>query len=308
MMKQELKKYEGVVVPMVSPLTAALDIDGNAVGRIIDSFVENGVTPFVLGTTGEVASLSSSQKIEMVKETARHANGRLTLFAGIVNNSIDACIEEGKRYADLGVDALVSLVPNYYPLGADHAIRWFEQLADNLPVPMFLYNMPLTTNYSIPLDVIEALSHHDNVIGIKDSENNEQRHAESLERWANREDFLFLIGSAALSSFGLQRGANGIVPSVGNLVPEMYQNLYQSAVKGDFVTMHKYQQMTDLISSWIQNGRNVTAAIPALKALMSSKGLCDPHVMLPMLRMNPQEEEAFLKEVKEKMEFPEVEI
>lgn len=307
-MKKDLNKYKGVVVPMVSPFTEDFTIDGPAVGRIIDSFVENGVTPFVLGTTGEVASLSPSQKTDMVKEAFRHTSGRVSLLAGIANNSLFASIEEGKRYADLGVDALVSLVPNYYPIEDIHARKWFEKLADHLPIPLFLYNIPATAHHSISLDLIEELSHHPNIIGIKDSENNEQRLTESLNRWGKRDDFLFLVGCAALSSFGLNRGADGIVPSVANLVPELYQHLFESAKKGDFETANKYQEMTNLVSSYCQSGRNVTGAIPALKALMSIKGLCGLQVMPPMMRMNKSEEKEFLEIMKEKIGKPVIKI
>ena len=66
-MNSELEKYEGVVVPMVTPLTAGLEIDEAAVQRISASFIENGVQPLILGTTGEVASLAETQKIQLVK-------------------------------------------------------------------------------------------------------------------------------------------------------------------------------------------------------------------------------------------------
>ncbi len=303
-MKNELKKYTGVVVPMVSPFNEDYSIDEGAVERIISSFIENNVQPLILGTTGEVASMSDKQKTRLVKIATHVNNGKMPIAAGLCGNSLMPIVEEGKIYADLGVDALVCLAPNYYPLEDANMLKWFETLADKLPLPVFLYNIPATTHHSISLDVIEKLSHHPNIIGIKDSQPDKSRLDESLQRWSTREDFLFLVGSAANSSYGLKNGADGIVPSVGNLFPDLYYQLYNAAKQGDFEKAEKYQQITNEISAYNQSGRTVTGAIPALKALMSIKGLCSSHVMPPMLSMEAKEEENYLTEMRDKILNP----
>lgn len=284
------EKYRGVIVPMVSPFNADYSIDVNAVGAIINSFVINGVLPFVLGTTGEAPSLSASMKVDLIKATVSALSGKQPLLAGIGGNSLFSAIEDGKKYAGLGVDALVATVPNYYPSDATQMIKWFEKMADNLPVPLFLYNIPVTTHHSIPLDVAEILSHHSNIIGIKDSEQNEERLIESLNRWKDREDFLFLVGWAAKSVFGIRNGANGIVPSVGNLVPELYQQLVLETKKGNFDVANEMQDLTNTISALCQKGKNISQSIPAMKVLMELKGLCGTQVLPPMLCMKKEEE------------------
>lgn len=296
-MTSDLKKYEGVIVPMVTPVNDDYSIDKNGVKNIIHSFIDAGVLPFVLGTTGEVASLSTEQKTLLVKEAVNVVDGRVPLLAGLAGNSMLQTIDEAKRYADLGVDALVALVPNYYPIEDKHALNWFGKLADNVSLPMFLYNIPATTHHSISLDVVEKLSYHPGIVGIKDSENNQARLEESLERWSSRDDFLFLVGWAAMSSFGLKRGANGIVPSVANLIPELYSSLFKAAQRKDFDEAERLQQLTNKISAYNQKGRTISGAIPALKALMSLKGLCGTQVMPPMLQMEPEELKAYLGEM-----------
>lgn len=300
-MNKKLDRFGGVVVPMVTPLTEDFAIDEQAVARIVSSFSENKVKPLILGTTGEVASLSRDQKVQLVETAAREINGRMPVVAGLCGNSLPVLVEEGKKYADLGVEALVALAPNYYPVEDIHALNWFTRLADELPLPVFLYNIPMTTHHNISLDVIETLSHHPNVIGIKDSDSDRERLDKSLARWAGREDFLFLVGSAVNSSYGLEHGADGIVPSVANLVPELYFSLFDAARKGDHEMAERFQQLTNEISAYNQSGRSVTEAIPALKALMSIKGLCGTQVMPPMMRMEPEEETAYLAEMKNKI-------
>lgn len=300
-MEKNYKDFGGVVVPMVTPLTNDYAIDEVAIRKIIVSFKDNKVQPLVLGTTGEVASLSYEQKLKVVEIAADEINGEIPLAVGLSGNCIDTLISEGEQYAALGADALVALAPNYYPIDDKHAYSWFKTLADKLPLPMFLYNIPATTHHAISLDVIEKLSHHSNIIGIKDSQADRDRLEESLKRWSNRKDFLFLVGCAANSSFGLKHGADGIVPSVGNLFPELYFGLFDAAKKGNIEEADRFQEVTNTVSAYNQKGRTVTEAIPALKALMSIKKICGTQVMPPMLKMSANEEKAYCEEMTDKI-------
>ncbi len=283
-------KYKGVIVPMVSPFNDDYSIDKNAVDKIIASFLQNEVKPFVLGTTGEAPSLSPYQKIDLLKASFEAIKGKQPLLAGIGSNSIFTAIEEGKKFAGLGVDALVATVPNYYPSDGTQMLKWFEQIADNVPVPLFLYNIPVTTHHSIPIEVAETLSFHPNIAGIKDSEQNEERLIKSLKRWKDRDDFIFLVGWAAKSAFGIENGANGIVPSMGNLVPHLFNQLVLEMENGNSGVAHNIQELTNSISAYCQKGRNVSQSIAALKVMMSVKELCGTQVLPPMLRMNQKEE------------------
>jgi len=287
---------------MITPLTEDYLIDETAVRKIIGRFKTHNVQPLILGTTGEVASLSFNQKIKLVEIAADEINGEIPLVVGLCGNSIETIINEGEQYAALGADALVALAPNYYPIDDKHTYNWFKTLADKLPLPVFLYNIPATTHHAISLDVIEKLSHHKNIIGIKDSQADRERLEESLQRWGTREDFLFLVGCAANSAFGLQKGADGIVPSVGNLFPGLYYELFDASQKGDFKKAEKIQETTNKISAYNQAGRTVTEAIPALKILMSIKKLCGTQVMPPMLQMPPKEERQYRAEMEDKIQ------
>lgn len=295
-------RYKGVIVPMVSPFKVDFSVDEKAVATIINSFVQNDIKPFVLGTTGEASSFSLGQKIDLINYSVKALNGKQPLLAGIGSNSIFTSIEEGKQFVDMGVDALVATVPNYYPSGDVQMIKWFEKLADNVSAPLFIYNIPVTTHHSIPLDVVEILSEHPNIVGVKDSERGEERLLESLERWKDREDFMFLVGWAAMSSFGLKNGANGIVPSMGNLIPKLFSELVIEAEKGNYERANELQKQTDKIALYCQKGRNISQAVPAMKVLMSMKNICSPQVLPPMLRMEKNEELEYIKVMREALE------
>ncbi|MBN1184873.1 MAG: dihydrodipicolinate synthase family protein [Bacteroidales bacterium] len=295
------KKYRGVIVPMVTPLNNQFNIDEEAVERIVDSFVEAGVSPFLLGTTGESVSVSFTQKKNLVRKTVVHSNKRSIVYAGISGNCLEDTIEEGKAYADMGVDALVAHLPFYYPLSPDQMLRYYEQIADNVPAPLFLYNNPITTKFSIPLEVVEKLSYHSNIVGLKDSERGLERLDTSISLWADREDFSHLLGWAAQSAYALQKGSDGIVPSTGNISPKLYRDLYDAAIRGDALKALALQEITNQISEIYQLNRNISQSIPALKVMMHVKGLCKPCVLPPMYELEKDEVETIIGMTKEQM-------
>lgn len=291
--------YKGVIVPMVTPVRDDFKIDVRAVNHIINSLLRNNITPFVLGTTGEASSLSSKQKESLIKVSVQCAGEDVPVMAGIGSNSLFTSIEEGKLFADLGVQALVATVPNYYPSDEVQMINWFERLADAVSLPLFIYNIPATTHHSIPLTVAEKLSYHPNIAGIKDSERDENRLQESLNMWKDREDFMFLVGWAARSAYGVANGANGIVPSVGNLVPHLFQKLYVAAANGNTLEADELQKLTDTIAALCQAGRNISQSIPAMKVLMAMENLCGTQVCPPLVRMSEKEEGNYRNEMKQ---------
>lgn len=289
--------YSGVIVPMVSPFNPDFSIDEAAVKTITESFIESDVKPFILGTTGESASMTGSQKLDLVRATIDAVNGRQAVLAGISGNSILTSIDEGNKYADMGVNALVATLPNCYPMKASQMIAYYEMIADSVTAPLFIYNMPATTHHSVPLEVIEKLSYHPNIIGVKDSERNQERLDESLNLWKDRNDFVYLIGWAAMSAYGLENGASGIIPSTGNLCPRFFQQLYMAVKNGNYESASQLQQTTDQISNLYQKNRDLSQSLAALKVLLSIKNLCGTQVMPPLYKMPQQEETEYRKEM-----------
>lgn len=297
------KKFKGVVVPMVSPVNEDLSIDKGAVHRILDSFLLNGISPFLLGTNGESVSLSDKQKSELVHETVSYINRKTTIYAGISGNCLEETVRNARAYAQTGVDAVVAHLPFYFPLSASHMLRYYEQLADSIPCPLILYNNPITVKQSIPLDVIEQLSHHQNIAGIKDSERGMDRLDQSFELWGNRNDFVHLLGWTEQSAYALLKGSRGIVPSTGNFVPHLYRNLYDATQQNDQIKAYEYQEKANRISNIYVKDRNISQSIPALKFIVSLTGMCQPFVMPPLILPDLKEQQVIREMV---MSEPEI--
>lgn len=283
------KKFSGVVVPMVTPLSPELRIDTDAVARIIRLFAANGIDPLVLGTTGESSSISKKSSFELVAAAVAAKAPNQRIYAGLVGNQIKALIKRGNRYLELGVDAVVATLPSYYVLTPEQMYTYYKYMADSLEGPLLMYNIKATTQMSIPLEQVEKLSQHPNIYGLKDSERDEARMKACIESYTDRTDFSYFCGWGAQSSGSLKLGADGIVPSTGNIVPELYKALYQAAMKGDFDTADQFQTKTDEVAVLYQKDRTLGQSLAALKVMMHSKGLCGTTMMPPLTELSKDE-------------------
>lgn len=288
-------KYQGVVVPVVTPFTPSGLLDEEAMDRLVDFLVAGGVDGiFVLGTTGEGTSVPLSSRRRLVERAVARVGGRAKVYAGI-GDSHPHEIRTGNDFFAAGADVVVSRPPNGYP--ADQLLSWYRSLLEGLKGPLILYNMPATTQVSIPIDVIAQLIGHPNLAGIKDSENDPQRLEELFRRCGGKPGFAIFVGVGALMAQGLKLGAAGIVPSVGNLIPEVCRGLCTSARRGDWAEAELHFDRMKAVSAVYQNGRSLAESLSALKGAVHCRGLCAPHVLPPLRPLSEPE----LKSVRQEM-------
>lgn len=293
------KKHHGVIIPAVTPLTADHKLDKTAVKKIFDSFYKHNCSPFILGTTGESASLPLGVKTEYVMEAGKIKKTGTLLYAGISSNVLSESIEFAKLSADNGVDAVAATLPYYFPLTESQMKKHFEQLADKSPLPLVIYNIPATIHMSIPISIIDELSRHPNVIATKDSERSEERLKQSLELWNDRADFGHFLGWAAKSVDALFNGSDGLIPSTGNLIPEIYAEMFEAVQAGDHQKANEMQKLSDEYSAIYQSGKTLGESLWALKVLMREKGLCEPIVMPPLQPLTKDEELKLIRSMRE---------
>lgn len=291
------KKYHGVVVPMVTPVTEdGKNIDVAAVERIVSNFVRNDVSPLIMGTTGEGNSVSVRQGVEMIRAAAKVGKGKCVIYTGLAGNCLEEQLEAAQRFVEAGADVIAATLPSYYALTPEQMYNYYVSLADAVSVPLMLYNIDITTHMSIPVDVIERLSHHPNIVGLKDSENNLPRLEEILKVFADREDFSYFCGCAANSAKALAHGADGIVPSVGNYVPHLYNELYLAGVNGDMAKAEELQQLTIEIGKINTKGLTLGQSLCGLKVIMSLAGFCGYQMLPPLTRLDDETVERIKKE------------
>ena len=285
-------KYRGVVVPMVTPVTQEGQLDVEAVKRIINFFAENQVSPLLMGTTGEGNSVSQSDGLLFVETAAKAAAGRITIYAGLTGNCFAEQLTQAEAYTKAGADVIVATLPTYYALTPEQMENYYRTLADRITGPLMLYNILATTHMSIPVDVIRRLADHPNIVGLKDSERDLDRMAACIEIAKSHDDFAYFCGWAAQSAHSLELGGNGIVPSTGNYVPDMFCQLFDAAVSGDMETANRLQEETNEIAKIYQKDRTLGQSLAALKVMMQTKDLCDPWMLMPLCRLSVEEEKA----------------
>jgi len=290
------KTYHGVIIPAVTPFTEKGTIDHSAAQRMMEFFIEADTFPFILGTTGESSSIMPELKREFVKTVAKFVNGKRTLYAGISDNCLENSVLTAKIFFDLGVEVFVAHPPYYYPLKEDHLQKFFEALADQIPAPLILYNIPATTHISLSIELVKTLSQHPNIKGLKDSERSLERMKRLSQTFSDNPDFCLMSGWTVQSLFALNSGFDGIVPSTGNIVPKLFQRLFLAAEtrKDNAQTI---QDIINPIADVHQKDKILSEVIPALKVMMNEKGLCSPHVM-PPLTVSSQAE---MKKIKDAM-------
>jgi len=276
------KKYGGVVVPMVTPLNEDYSLDVVAVERLLLLFRQHGVQPFVLGTTGEASSMPAALKQEFVRVAGKVKKAGDVLYVGIGSNCPADSVEAAKFAFGAGADVVVATLPSYYALTEAQMEGYFERLASQVGGPLIIYNIPATTHHTIPLPVIDRLSHHHNIVGTKDSERSEERLSASLKLWSGRRDFSHFLGWAAKSGEALLGGGDGLVPSTANFAPALYRDMLEAAEQGDREKVGALQALSDELGNSYQAGRLLGESLAALKRIMEKEGLCGATMMPPL--------------------------
>jgi len=282
---------------MVTPFKNRGGIDIEAAVRITEHLISCGSAPFALGTTGEAASISPEARTQFVSAVVRQNEHRMLIYVGISDNCLAASIEMAKQYADLGADVAVAHLPSYYHLDDDDIKTYYEKLADSIPIPLMMYNIPTTTGMSISLHTLELLSHHTNIVGLKDSENDAKRLQKAMLLWKDRTDFGYLIGCGSLCATALSLGSDGIVPGAANVVPKLFADLYEAGSSGRQEESNRLQELADSISAIYHTNRPLSRSLPSLKAIMHLLGFCQADVMPPLQRLTPLQ----MREIEEEL-------
>lgn len=280
-------KHQGVIVPLVTPFTPQGEIDEAAAARIVNHCATSGLHVFVLGTTGEAASIATAKRLALVRASVKAAAGRIKVYAGIGDNCPENSIAAANEYLQNGADAVVAHLPAYYALKPVEMKAFFELLATRIRGSLMLYNITSTTHMSLPLDIVEELSHRENIIGFKDSENVPGRPEETARRLGGRATFSIFMGAAVLSAKALKLGFDGLVPSSGNFVPQLWRELYDLSLAAQWEKADALQTRLNTIAQVFQRNRTLGESLAALKVMMETRGLCGPTVLPPLTTLDP---------------------
>ena len=284
----------GIIPPLVTPLKNNETLDVESLERLIEHLIAGGVHGlFVLGTTGEEQSLSYDVRKQMIRESCRINRGRLPILACITDTSIVESIKLARVAADCGADGVVSAPPYYFATGQPELAQFYEELVPQLPLPVFLYNMPSHVKVSFAPDTVRRIAELDQVVGFKDSSANAVYFQSVMYKMQHRPDFAMLVGPEEITGECVLLGGHGGINGGANMFPELYVGMYNAAKNRDIETVLKLQQFIMQISTSIYTvGKHGSSYLKGLKCALSLLGVInDDFVASPFYKFEAPERE-----------------
>ncbi len=226
-------RLSGIIPPMITPLTESGQIDVPGLERLVNHMLRGGVSGiFVLGSSGEGPWLTRDQQRQMVQETVRLVGGKVPVLAGALEAGTARTLEVLYQHQDAGADMIVIASPYYYGAGPAVQIEHVTTLVNAASVPVILYNIPPMTHNPISPATVQQVLGLENLVGVKDSAGNWDDFQDLLRLKTERPDFAVFQGAERLAAQSLLAGADGIVPGLGNVVPEIFQQIHAAALDG----------------------------------------------------------------------------
>jgi 4-hydroxy-tetrahydrodipicolinate synthase len=281
----------GIVPPMITPLSGRDQLDVEGLERLLERILAGGVSGlFILGTTGEGPSLSYRLRRELIERVSRQVNGRVPILVGATDTAFVESVNIAKAAADAGGAAVVVAPPYYLPEGQPELQEYLEHLAAELPLPMFLYNMPALTKVPFELETVRRALGNPRIIGLKDSSGNMIYFHQALEILKQRPDWPLLIGPEEMLFDAVLAGGHGGVSGGANLFPKLYVKLFEAARAGDLNRARQLHQLVLRVSeSLYRIGRHPSSIIKGIKCALACLGICDDFLAEPFRRFRPEE-------------------
>jgi 4-hydroxy-tetrahydrodipicolinate synthase len=285
MKQNKLCEIKGVIPPLITPLNENYDLDVDSLERLIEHVIAGGVHGiFILGTTGELSRLDFNTKVSVIKNTLRIVNNRVPVLVGITDTSFHESLKLEKIAAESGAHFVVAAPPFYYHVTQAELLEYYTDLARNITLPLYLYNMPSRTNISIDIDTVEKTVLIPGIIGIKDSSCDFFYLQKLLYVLGKYPEFSVFVGPEEFLAQSVQLGANGGVNGGANLFPELYVKLFNAASENDIDLVNRLQNVVTQISSTLyQIGEGQPNFIKILKEAMYQKGICQPYMAKPYI-------------------------
>lgn len=195
--------------------------------------IQAGIEAVVIcGTTGESATLTDTEKLELFRCAKDYADDRLCIIAGTGSNDTAHAISLSLQAQDAGADALLVVSPYYNKATPEGLFRHFLSIAHAVKIPIILYNVPSRTGVDIPVSVYQRLARIPNIVGVKEASTDiakllkiRQCCPDSFSVWSGNDDMTVAFMSL---------GAKGVISVAGNVVPEKMQAMTDAALDGDF--------------------------------------------------------------------------
>ncbi|MBO4411761.1 MAG: 4-hydroxy-tetrahydrodipicolinate synthase [Lachnospiraceae bacterium] len=276
--------FTGVATALITPLTEE-GVDYEALGRVIDWQIEEGIQALVIaGTTGEGSTLSDEEHRAVLKYSAERTAGRVPIIAGTGSNDTAYAVDLTRYACEVGYDAMLVVTPYYNKATQKGLIKMYETIADASTKPLILYNVPSRTGVNIEPSTYLAVAEHPMIGGIKEANGNISKIVETFALVGDKLDIYSGNDDQVVPL--LSMGGKGVISVFSNVMPraavEMCDRFFAGDVAGSAALQMKYLPLINALFC-------ETNPIP-VKSAMAAMGWCKNYLRLPLTPMEDAHE------------------
>jgi 4-hydroxy-tetrahydrodipicolinate synthase len=275
----KVNELRGVLPALVTPLHRDGTVDEPAIQRLVEHVLVGGVHGLLaLGSTGEVASLDQAARRTVLGAVVKAAAGRVPVICGVAQSRLADATADVAAAAELGAAAVLVAPPYYYPIDQPTVLNFYRKVAEDSPLPIFIYNIPQNTKVVIEPATVATLAREGSVVGIKDSGRDFEYFENVCVATRSLPDFRIFTGSDTMLLASLAMGGAGTICGAGNIAPGWVVRIFDDFERGDLKAARTHQDsLVELVMA-------VRAGVfpSAIKAALHLQGLCDPWLVPPV--------------------------
>ncbi|MCP5424745.1 MAG: 4-hydroxy-tetrahydrodipicolinate synthase [Gammaproteobacteria bacterium] len=276
-------QVQGSIVALVTPMAADGGLDFGALERLIEFHLENGTDAIVaVGTTGESATLDHEEHCVVIRRVVEQVKGRCPVIAGTGANSTREALDLTRCAMQAGADACLLVTPYYNKPTQEGLFQHYKLIAETLPIPQILYNVPGRTACDMRPETVDRLADLPNIVGIKEASGSVERMRELVARCGDR--LSVFSGDDGIGTEAMLNGAKGVISVTANVAPKTMHAMCAAALAGDRATAEELNSRLAALHKALFLESN---PIPA-KWAVARLGLIPPGIRLPLTPLSSQ--------------------
>ncbi|MFA9477321.1 4-hydroxy-tetrahydrodipicolinate synthase [Phycisphaerales bacterium AB-hyl4] len=286
---------QGAFTAMVTPFRDG-GLDESQLAKNVAFQIEQGIDGLVpVGTTGESPTLSHDEHRRVVERTVEAAAGKVKVVAGTGSNATQEALELTRHAKQAGVDAALMVNPYYNKPSQEGLYRHFMTVADQVDLPIVLYNIPGRTAIQLTAETVARLARHDNIVAIKEATGSMDMASEIAMRCEGQQ-MTILSGDDSLTLPLMSIGAKGVISVVSNILPAKVKAMVDAALKGNFVeARQQHAKLFPLFRGMLSLDVNPVPIKTAMRLLSQDTG----ELRLPLCEMSDDASAALEKVLRE---------
>ncbi len=272
----------GTGVALITPFQSNGNVDFSSLAKIIQHCISGGVEYLVtMGTTGEAATLSLQERMEIIRFTVKESGGRIPVVAGIGGNNTAELCKEMDQLDHEGIAAILSSSPAYNKPSQEGIFQHYMKLLEHSPLPIIIYNVPGRTASNILPETTLRLAHASpRFIAIKEASGDLAQATKILKDKPS--NFLVLSGDDPLALALIGIGGHGVISVMANALPQEFSQMIRFALQGNFTEAAGLNLKIFDLHKWLYVEGNPVG----IKLAASYLGLCENHFRLPLVPMS----------------------